>query len=222
MGIFGTGQSVRRSEDQRFLTGNGQFTDDITLKRQVYLYLFRSPYAHGNITQLDVSDARRADGVVCVLTAEDLGKAGVRDIAGSGLQGSSISGAIEAVNQRPLARGRVRYVGEPVAGIIAESQAQAKDAAELIDFDVDELDAVISYEDSLREGAPQLHDEVPGNSLGTLEYGDKEATESAFATAAHVVEIEVVNNRLAPTPMESRACNASYDQATGNLTLYQG
>lgn len=222
MGIFGTGQAIRRSEDQRFLTGAGQYTDDITLKGQAYLYFLRSPYAHGTITELGVSEAKSADGVIAVLTADDLSKAGVNDIAGGGLPKSSITPEMGAVNQRPLARSRVRYVGEPIAAVVAESYAQAKDAAELIAFDVDELDAVISYEDSQRDGAPQLHDSVPGNALGTLEHGDKEAAEAAFAAAAHVVDIEVSNNRLAPTAMESRACNASFDKATGELTLHQG
>lgn len=222
MGIFGTGQAIRRSEDQRFLTGAGRYTDDITLKGQAYLYLLRSPYAHGTITELDVSEAKSADGVIAVLTADDLSKAGVNDIAGGGLPKSSITPEMSAVNQRPLARNRVRYVGEPIAAVVAESYAQAKDAAELIAFDVDELDAVISYEDSQREGAPQLHESVPGNALGTLEHGDKEATDAAFAAAAHVVDIEVINNRLAPTAMESRACNTSFDKATGELTLHQG
>jgi len=222
VGIFGTGQAIRRSEDQRFLTGAGRYTDDITLKGQAYLYLLRSPYAHGTITELDVSEAKSADGVIAVLTADDLSKAGVNDIAGGGLPKSSITPEMSAVNQRPLARNRVRYVGEPIAAVVAESYAQAKDAAELIAFDVDELDAVISYEDSQREGAPQLHESVPGNALGTLEHGDKEATDAAFAAAAHVVDIEVINNRLAPTAMESRACNTSFDKATGELTLHQG
>ena len=222
MGIFGTGQAIRRSEDQRFLTGAGRYTDDITLKGQAYLYLLRSPYAHGTITELDVSEAKSADGVIAVLTADDLSKAGVNDIAGGGLPKSSITPEMSAVNQRPLARNRVRYVGEPIAAVVAESFAQAKDAAELIAVDVDELDAVISYEDSQREGAPQLHESVPGNALGTLEHGDKEATDAAFAAAAHVVDIEVINNRLAPTAMESRACNTSFDKATGELTLHQG
>ena len=153
MGIFGTGQAVRRSEDQRFLTGTGRYTDDITLEGQAYLCLLRSPYAHGAITELDVSEAKSADGVIAVLTADDLSKAGVNDIAGGGLPKSSITPEMSAVNQRPLARSRVRYVGEPIAAVVAESYAQAKDAAELIAFDVDELDVVISYEDRVSSPA---------------------------------------------------------------------
>lgn len=222
MGIFGTGQAIRRREDQRFLTGTGQYTDDITLDGQSYLYLFRSPYAHGTISLLDVSQARGADGVIGILTAGDLSKAGVDDLPGSDFPKSATTDAIAAIKQRPLARERVFYVGEPVVGIIAESLAQAKDAAELIEFDVDEIDAVVSHVDALRKGAPQLHDRVPGNSLGILAYGDEAATEAAFASAAHVVDIELINNRLAPTAMESRATNVTYDKASGELTIYQG
>jgi len=222
VGIFGTGQSVRRIEDQRFLTGHGRFTDDITLEGQTYLYLFRSPYPHGVITQLDVARAKVADGVICVLTAEDLDNAGVHDLPGSDFPASSVSPAMAAIRQPALARGRVLYVGEPVAGIVAESLAAAREAVELIEFDVDELDAIVSYQDSLRAGATQLHDAAPGNSLGILEHGDQDATETMFASAAHVVEIELINNRIAPTPMESRACNASYTTVSGELSLHQG
>ena len=222
MGIFGTGQAVRRREDQRFLTGTGQYTDDITLTGQTWLYFFRSPYAHGTITLLDVTEARRADGVVGILTAEDLGKTGISDLPGCDFPEGPTTKAVEAIKQRPLARERVLYVGEPVAAIVAESLAQAKDAAELIEFEVDEIDAVVNHIDALREGAPQLHERASGNSLGVLAYGDEAATEVAFASAAHVVEIELINNRLSPTAMESRASNVSYDKASGELTIYQG
>lgn len=222
MGIFGTGQAIRRREDQRFLTGTGRYTDDVTLDNQSWLYFFRSPYAHGTISLLDVTEARRAQGVVGILTAEDLGKAGVGDLPGSDFPAGPATKAVAAIKQRPLARERVLYVGEPVAAIVAESLAQAKDAAELIEFEVEEIDAVVNHIDALRKGAPQLHERAPGNSLGVLAYGDEAATEAAFAIAAHVVEIELINNRLSPTAMESRATNVSYDKASGELTVYQG
>jgi len=222
VGIFGTGQAIRRSEDQRFLTGTGQYTDDITLTGQTWMYLFRSPYAHGTISVLDVTIAKRAEGVVGILTAEDLGKAGIGGLPGSDFPEGPTTKAVEAIKQRPLARERVLYVGEPVAAIVAESLAQAKDAAELIEFEVDEIDAVVSFDDALREGAPQLHKRAPGNSLGVLAYGDEAATEEAFANAAQVIEIELINNRLSPTAMESRASNVSFDKASGELTVYQG
>ena len=220
MGRFSTGQPVRRKEDQRFITGSGRYTDDITLENQAYLYLFRSPYAHGDISALDVADARISSGVLAVYTADELTAAGVKDIVGADLPPSSLSEAQKALRQPPLARERVRYVGEPVAGIVAESIAEARDAAELILFDVDEKDAVVSMSDALSDGAVQVHDNVPGNDYGHLEIGEREATDKLFETAATTVEIEIINNRLAPTAMESRACNMDWDGTT--LTVYQG
>ena len=130
VGRFSTGQPVRRKEDQRFITGNGRYTDDITLDNQAYLYLFRSPYAHGVITTLDVAEARKSVGVVAVYTANDLTDAGIKDLIGADIPSSSLSEAKNALRQPPLARGRIRYVGEPVAGIVTESLAAARDAAE--------------------------------------------------------------------------------------------
>ena len=222
MGVFGTGQAIRRKEDERFLRGEGLYTDDITLDRQAYLYVFRSPYAHGTITELDVSHARDAADVLCVLTADDLTAAGVQDLPGGDMPKSSLTDARAAKQQPPLARGRVRYVGEPVAGVVATSIAAARDAAELIEFDVDELDATVQPEDAQSDSAVLIHDDVAGNSLTIQEWGNRDATDKAFESASHVVEIRVENNRLAPTAMESRACNASFDPDDETLTLYQG
>ncbi len=220
MGRFSTGQPVRRKEDQRFITGSGRYTDDITLDRQAYLYLFRSPYAHGAITTLDVADVRKSDGVVAVYTAADLTNAGVKDVMGADMPPSSQSEARSALRQPPLARGRVRYVGEPVAGIVAESLVEARDAAELIWFEVEEQSAVVTVDYALRDDAVQIHDSVPGNSYGHMEYGDRGATDSAFEGAATTVDIEIINNRLAPTAMEPRGCNIGWDGNT--LTVHQG
>jgi carbon-monoxide dehydrogenase large subunit len=220
VGRFSTGQPVTRKEDQRFVTGSGRYTDDITLDGQAFLYLFRSPYAHGAITKLDVSDARNAAGVLAVYTADELTKAGIKDLIGMDLPASSQSEAKKALRQPPLARGRVRYVGEPLAGVIAESPAAARDAAELIWLDVDEGSAVVTTGDALRNGAVQIHDSVPGNSYGHLEYGSREAADTAFENAATTVDIEIVNNRLAPTAMEARGCNITWDGSM--LTVYQG
>jgi carbon-monoxide dehydrogenase large subunit len=220
VGRFSTGQPVTRKEDQRFVTGSGRYTDDITLDGQAFLYLFRSPYAHGAITKLDVSDARNAAGVLAVYTADELTKAGIKDLIGMDLPASSQSEAKKALRQPPLARGRVRYVGEPLAGVIAESPAAARDAAELIWLDVDEGSAVVTTGDALRNGAVQIHDSVPGNSYGHLEYGSREAADTAFENAATIVDIEIVNNRLAPTAMEARGCNITWDGSM--LTVYQG
>ena len=220
MGKFSTGQPVRRKEDQRFITGSGRYTDDVTLDRQAYLFIFRSPYAHGTISTLDVSDARNAADVLGVYTGDDLAAAGIRDIVGSDMPSSSLSAARVALQQPPLARGRVRYVGEPVAGVVARSLAAARDAAELIGFEVDELDPAVVPADALDDGATQIHDSVPGNSYGHLEIGDRDATESVFDQAAEQVSIEIVNSRLAPTAMEPRGCNISWDGSA--MTVYQG
>lgn len=220
MGKFGTGQAVRRTEDQRFLTGTGQFTDDITLPDQAYLHIFRSPYPHGLITSIDIEEARNAPGVISVYTASELAAAGIRDVIGMGIPASSVSEAKEALEQPPLARERVRYVGEPVAAVVAESRAAARDAAELIWLDVDELNAATSIDQALSTEATTIHDAVPGNSYGVREYGNQGDTDTIFDAAAHVTEIRVINNRLAPTAMEPRGCNVCHD---GNmLTVYQG
>ena len=220
MGRFSTGQPVTRKEDQRFITGSGRYTDDVTLDGQAFLYLFRSPYAHGSITSLDVNDARNSGGVLAVYTADDLTAAGIKDIVGADLPASSQSEAKSALRQPPLARGRIRYVGEPVAGVVAESPAAARDAAELVWLEVDEESATVTPLDALRSDAAQIHDNVPGNSYGHMEYGVRKETDKAFASAATTVDIEIINNRLAPTAMEPRGCNIAWDGS--KLTVYQG
>jgi carbon-monoxide dehydrogenase large subunit len=222
VGKFGTGQAIRRKEDQRFITGTGRYTDDISFSGQTYLCFFRSPYAHGVVRKLDVSAARTAPGVIAVYTSKDLADAGVRDVPGASMPASAASGANKALRQPPLVRDRVRYVGEPVAAVLAETLAEAKDAAELIELELDELDAAVTQADALREGAETIHDRAPGNRFGTLTYGDSEATEVQFARAARVATIDIVNNRLAPTAMEPRGCNVTFDESSGTITVHQG
>ena len=222
MGTFGTGQAIRRKEDERFIVGNGQYLDDLDEPRASRMLFFRSPYAHGTITTLDVSAARDVPGVLAIYTAQDLAAAGIRDLPGLGFAASSRTEARAGIGQPPLARDRVRYVGEPVAAIVAESLAAARDAAELIEFDVDELPAAVTPRDALSPEATQIHADVPGNRFAILERGDEEATKVAFANADTVVELELVNNRLAPTAMEPRGCLVSYDAASDTLTLKQG
>ena len=222
MGKFGTGQAIRRVEDQRFITGHGQYTGDISIDGQAHLYLFRSPFAHGIISQLDVSAARQSPGVLEIYTGNDLTESGVRDLPGASLPGSSLSEPSAVLEQPPLARDRVRYVGEPVAGIVAKSVSDAKDAADLIEFDVDEMEASATIADALRDGSELIDAEAPGNLLGISEYGDRKATAEIFEKADHVVSIDIVNNRLAPTAMEPRGCVVDFDTASGKVTLYQG
>ena len=222
MGTFGTGQAIRRVEDIRFTQGMGTYTSDVAPDDAVQLYMFRSPFAHGRILSLEVGDARSAPGVLGIYTADDLSAAGIRDLPAGALPPSSVTPGRPGIGQPPLARDKVRYVGEPVAAIVATSLDAARDAAELIEFDVDDLDVVVTPRSAMAAGAPQLHDDVDGNVIGILEHGDRERTDEAFASAATVVELEILNNRLAPTALEPRGCVADYDADSGRLTLWQG
>ncbi|MDZ7644249.1 MAG: hypothetical protein U5K76_08615 [Woeseiaceae bacterium] len=186
MGIFGTGQALRRREDQRFITGHGQYTDDILLPEQAWLAFARSPYAHGAITSIDVAAARDVPGVLAVYTGEELQRAGVRDVPGAGMPDPRNSR--KPIRQPPLARERVRYVGEPVAAVVAESAAIAREAADLIDFDVDELPVVVDPR-AARSGPP-VHDGIDDNCFGIAAYGDRDATAAAFDKAARSVSVE--------------------------------
>jgi carbon-monoxide dehydrogenase large subunit len=212
------GQSVKRKEDARFLTGTGQYTDDVALLNQSQAFFLRSPHAHATIRGIDVSKAKAAPGVVAVYTAADL----------EGVNGLPCGWLITGVDGTPmkepphpvLARGKVRYVGDPVALVVAETRDQAKDAAELIDVDYDVLPAVVNAVDALKAGAPQIHDEAPGNKCYTWSIGDKAAVDAAFAKAAHVTKLDLVNNRLIPNAIEPRAAVAAYNRAEDAYTLY--
>lgn len=216
------GQSVRRSEDQRLITGQGQYLDDIKLAGCAVLKFFRSPYAYGRITELDTKEAASLAGVLAIFTAEDLKAAGIKDIPAGSVPASSQHPGRKAIPQPPLARDFVRYVGEPVVAIVAESASVADDAIELIGFDVDEYDAVGDIATSLSQGARTVHEGVEGNVLGILEQGNQVATEAAFAKADQIIKLDVVNNRLAPCAIEPRGCAAQFDAESGQYTLYQG
>ncbi|MEO8849899.1 MAG: xanthine dehydrogenase family protein molybdopterin-binding subunit, partial [Casimicrobiaceae bacterium] len=181
------GQSVLRKEDARFLTGSGQYTDDVTLPRQTHAVFVRSPHAHARIRAVDTQAAKAAPGVVAVYTAADL-------VGVNGLPcGWLITGTDgKPMNEPPhpvLAQGKVRYVGDPVAIVVAETIAQAKDAAERVDVDYEALPAVVNVIDALAAQAPQLHIEAPGNRCYHWALGDKAAVDAAFARAAHVTKI---------------------------------
>jgi carbon-monoxide dehydrogenase large subunit len=212
------GQSVKRKEDVRFLTGAGQYTDDITLPRQTYAVFVRSPHAHAKVRKVDTSRAKAAPGVVGVFTGADL--EGVGGLP-CGWLITSLDGTPMKEPPHPvLAQGKVRYVGDRVALVVAESLSQAKDAAELVDVDYEVLAAVVSPADAIKPGAPVVHDIAPDNRCYTWGLGDKAATEAAFAKAAHVTKIDIVNNRLIPNAIEPRAANASYSRADDSYTLY--
>ena len=216
----GIGASITRKEDYRFLTGNGRYLDDMVRPGQTYACFVRSPHAHASINGIDIADAAGAPGVVAIFTGADLDAGGVGGlICGWGI--TSKDGEAHKAPPHPvLASGKVCHVGDPVALVIAESLEQAKDAAERVAVDYDELPAVASTADAMATGSAQIHDDVPNNLCYDWEIGDKAATDAAFANAHHVTSLDIVNNRLAPNAIEPRAAITEYDAGTENLTLY--
>jgi aerobic carbon-monoxide dehydrogenase large subunit len=212
------GARVPRKEDYRFLTGTGQYTDDVALPGQTYAAFVRSPHAHANIRRIAIEKAKRAPGVIAVYTGADLAAAKVGGLPCGWL--------ITDVNGQPmkeppypaLAQGKVRHVGERVAVVIAESPAQARDAAEMIEVDYQPLAAVVSAAQAKK--GPALHEISPDNTCYVWALGDKGAVDAAFAKAAHVTKLDFINNRLVPNAIEPRAVNAVYSRADDSTTIY--
>ncbi len=204
---FGSGQSVRRIEDPALVTGQGRYTDDETLPGQLHLVFLRSPYAHADITGIDTSAAKGMPGVVAIYTGADLVAASVKPMAGvpfprpDGKPGATAP-------RRALAHGRVRFVGEAVAVVVAESIDQARAAADAIVVDYNELPSVVNAFDAMAPGAPALCDAAPDNIAAGMAHGNPAAAAAAFAAAAHTVSVDVDNQRLAPSPIEPRAVSA--------------
>ena len=204
---FGKSQPVKRVEDVRFLTGTGRYVDDIALDGALHGYVLRASVAHGEIAVLGVGAAREADGVHLVVTVDDLEAAGVTLAMGATVL-TNRDGSKAAAPLRPLlAKGRVRFVGEPIAMIFADTLAQAKDAAELIELEIDDLDVHVTPE----PGGPVIHPEAPENVAFDWGIGDEAATEAAFEAAAHVVEVEIDDNRIICNSMEPRGCFAEME-----------
>jgi carbon-monoxide dehydrogenase large subunit len=218
MSDTGIGASVKRKEDFRFLTGRGNYTDDINRPGQTFGYILRSPHAHATLNSVDTSAAKAAPGVVAVFTGEDMQVGSIP--CGWGVNNKDGS-PMKEPEHPALARGKVRCVGDQVAIVIAETLEQAKDAAELIDIDYGILPTVVHMDDALADGAPQVHDDAaPGNLCYDWELGDEAEVDAAFKDAAHVVSIDVTNNRLIPNAMEPRAAIGEYEPGTGDYTLY--
>lgn len=204
---FGKSQSVKRVEDHRFLTGGGRYVDDIAPDGTLRGYVLRSSVAHGDIVALDVVAARASDGVHMVLTLPDLEAAGLR-VGMNATVVTNSDGTKGAAPERPiLARDRVRFVGEAIAFIVAETVQQAKDAAELIDVEIADRDAHIG----LATGGPELHPEAPDNIAFDWDLGDQDAVDAALATSAHVIEVPIEDNRIIVNSMEPRGCFAEPD-----------
>ena len=217
---FGLAQPVRRVEDPRLLKGAGRYTDDIVLPGMLFGIVLRSPHAAAKITRLDTGAAAALPGVAGVYTAADLKADGLGPLPCAALV-QNRDGSPQAAPPHPtLAEGVVRHVGDPVAFIVAESIKQARDAAEAIDVDYDILPSITDLHTAMDKGAVQVWPDVPHNLAFDWEIGDKAATEAAFAKAAHVTKLTIVNNRIVVNSMEARAALADFDPQTGRWTLY--
>ncbi|MCL6606896.1 MAG: xanthine dehydrogenase family protein molybdopterin-binding subunit [Geminicoccaceae bacterium] len=217
MAKFGIGQPVRRVEDQRLVTGRGRFTDDVNLPGQVYGFVVRSPHAHARIRRIDTSKAMAAPGVLAVLTAADVGGASIPCFVPI----TNRDGSKAPMPAHPiLCRDKVRYVGDKVAFVVAETRAQARDAAELVEVDYEPLEGVVDTAAALGARVPPVHEECPGNLAFDWHFGDERAVAAAFAKAARRVRLELVNNRLVCNPMEPRAAVAEWDAGAGKLTVH--
>jgi carbon-monoxide dehydrogenase large subunit len=214
------GESLRRKEDYRFLTGAGQYTDDIVLANMAQCFFVRSPHAHAKIRSIDKTAALAAPGVIGILDGQD--------VAADKINGLPCGWLITSTNGEPmkepphpiLAFEKVRYVGDHVAMVVAETYEQARDAAELVVVDYEPLAAVVDVRDAQAPGAPVIHDIATNNQCYKWAIGDKAAVDATFANAAHVTKIDLVNNRLAPNPMEPRAAIGHYNRAGDDYTLY--
>ena len=220
MGVEGIGASVVRKEDRRFITGKGRYVDDIKMLGMTHAHFVRSPHAHARIKSIDTSEAMKMPGVVGVLTGQQI----VDDKIGNLICGWAITskdGTGMKMGAWPaMAPETVRFVGQAVAVVIAETKNQAKDAAEAVVVNYEELPAAADIRAAIKPGAPQLHPEAPGNVIYDWTIGEEAATDAAFKAAANVVSLDITNNRLVPNAMEPRAAIAEYNEPEEHFTLY--
>ena len=220
MTATGIGARAARKEDRRFLTGNGRYVDDIDRPGQLHAVLARSPHAHARLGAIDASAARAAPGVAAVFTAEDLAADNVGGLpCGWLIKNKDGSDMVEPPHP-VLATGKVRHVGDPVAMVVAETRAQARDAAEKLEIEYEELDAVTDTAGAFETGRPAVHDAAANNTCYDWEFGDKAAVERAFDGAAKIVPLEFVNQRLVANAIEPRAAIGEYDAHDDRYTLY--
>jgi carbon-monoxide dehydrogenase large subunit len=220
MGEFAVGQPVSRFEDPRLLKGGGRYVDDVVLPGMVYGHVLRSPHAHARIRRIDTARAKAAPGVLAVLTGDDWIKSGWDDLPVPG----GMKRRDGSPNYKPrypaLVKDRVRWVGDYVAFVVAETRHQAADAAELIEVDYEPLPAVVRTDEATKPGAPLVWDDCKDNICFVYTYGDKAATDAAFARAAHVVKQRIVINRVTTASMEPRGSIGDYNAADNHYTIY--
>ncbi|RWQ34793.1 MAG: xanthine dehydrogenase family protein molybdopterin-binding subunit [Mesorhizobium sp.] len=220
MGIEGVGARVARKEDRRFITGAGRYVDDMVVPGMKHAAFVRSPYAHAQIKKIDVKKAQAMPGVIGVLTGKELKADGIGNLICGWMIHSKDGSPMKMGAWSPLAFDRVRYVGDAVVVVVAETKGQARDAAEAVDVTYEELKAVVDAPKALERSAPQIHPEADGNLIFDWELGDSTATNAAIKAAAHVTRMKIVNNRLVPNAMEPRAALGSYDKAEDHYTCW--
>jgi len=220
MSATGIGASVRRKEDQRFITGKGHYTDDITRPGQAYAYFLRSPHAHAKINKIDTAAATAKPGVLAVLTGAQLADDKIGNLICGWMIHSKDGSPMNMAPHPALAASKVNHVGDAVAVVIAETQAQARDAAEAVKVDYGVLPAVVDPGKAQAKDAPQVHEGAPNNTIYQWEIGDSAAADAVFKSARHVVKVEIINNRLVPNAIEPRSALAEYDAGADSLTLW--
>ena len=220
MSATGIGAAVRRKEDFRFITGHGQYTDDVVRPGETRAVFVRSPHAHAKIKSIDVSAAKKLPGVVDILTGADLAADKIGNLICGWMIHSKDGTPMKMAPHPALAAGKVNCVGDAVAVVIAETMAQGRDAAEKVKVDYEVLTAVVDPAKAQAQGAPQIHPDIANNTIYQWSLGDQKATASAFAAAKHVTKLDIINNRLVPNAMEPRAALAEYDEGADHLTLW--
>ena len=222
MGEFAIGQSVRRREDPRLLTGNGRYFDDLKLADQLFAAIVRSPHAHADIRGIDAAEALKIPGVHAVLTGEDYRANGLGPLPSLAPYKKRDGSPMYQPPRPAIAIGRAMHVGYPVAVVVADTLDIARDAAERVAVDYAPRPAVVSAREAFEKDAPQLYDDCPGNEAYFYQAGDKAKVDAAFVSAAHVVEQRLVINRVTANPIEPRGVTGVYDTGTGRYTLHCG
>ncbi|MEI9428180.1 xanthine dehydrogenase family protein molybdopterin-binding subunit [Mesorhizobium sp. Cs1299R1N3] len=220
MGIEGVGARVARKEDKRFITGAGRYVDDMVVPGMKHAAFVRSPHAHAQIKKIDVKTAQGMPGVIGVLTGKELKADGIGNLICGWMIHSKDGSPMKMGAWSPLAVDKVRYVGDAVVVVVAETKGQARDAAEAVDITYKELKAVVDATKALEKGAPQVHAEAENNLIFDWEIGDAKATDAAIKASAHVTRMKIVNNRLVPNAMEPRAALGHYDKAEDHYTCW--
>ena len=219
MNKFGIGQPVLRDEDIKFISGKGLYTGDIYLENQTYMYVLRSNIAHGEIKNIDISEALNSEGVINIFIGKDLSEAGIKDMPTNFKAKNKDDSDMFTPERSAIAIDIVRHVGDPIAIIIAETTEYAKNASELIDVDIEELPSVTSASEAIKDDAPQVWNNAKNNLCFDWEMGEEEKANKAFENADTVVEIELINNRIVPNSMETRGAIASYDKESNKYEL---